>query len=308
MINVQSKVGGRYKFTRLKADTREVQEQTPWIKNLITDNGLDLMEPGGYTHVCAVGTGNTAPSFSDTELSGFVASTGSSNRSGTTQTSTSPFYMSQISIFEFSAGSATGNISEVGVGASPANLFSRALITDESGNPITITVLSDEILRVEYELRVEIPETDNTGTFDLDGTTYTWTARASELNSNAWWDPTHTSSKVLQGKPFKISDRGSRIKAYEEDMISMFDNRNFGFIYKRPSAITIENYTSGDFSSSAEFTWGPSKGNFATGIGHITFENDFNRLYLYQIGFSPKIPKTDLQEFKITVSHSWGRK
>jgi len=303
MIELQSKVGGRYRFSRVAGATGEVREQTPWIDNLITNNGLDLMNAGDYLVTCCVGSGSTAPADTDTALASLVASTTSPSRVYGRQIATSPFYIYQIATFEFAEGAAAGNLAEVGVGVNSTNLFSRALIKDGGGSPTTITVLGDEFLRVEYELRVEIPETDTTGTFDIGGTTYTWTGRAANIDSavNGW----AMSAGTGDGSP--VWAIASTVLAYDGSI---------GAITADPSgttdsstSVTATAYTAGDYESSAEATWGPTAGNFGGGIGAVRFQGSSvsGRPFRYQIGFSPKIPKTDVDQFTLSVSHSWTR-
>lgn len=78
--------------------------------------------------------------------------------------------------FPYGKGEAEGVWTELGLADSTSytNPFSRALIRDGSGTPISLTVLSDEYLSVFYTIRFE----DGMGfpqdtTFDMDGTTYT---------------------------------------------------------------------------------------------------------------------------------------
>ena len=297
MIQLESKTSGRYRFTRVQSKSGDIREQTPWFDNLITNNGLDLMNDGGYLNECAVGTDSTTPDFTDTSLGSQVASTTQSTRTKGKQITTSPFYTFMIKTFEFAEGAAAGNLAEVGVGNSTVNLFSRALIKDGSGNPTTITVLSDEFLRVEYEFRAEIPETDTTGTFDIDGTTYTWTGRAGEIDNR--WDLGASSTEE-----WAISSSTFDNRAYEGDIGSLTTTPSGSS--EEAGSVNVLTYNAGDNKSSAVITYGPTNANFTNGIGAIALFP--GGVVFYQIGFSPKIPKTDVDEFTITVSHSWTRK
>ena len=297
MIQLESKTSGRYRFTRVQSKNGNIREQTPWFNNLITDNGLDLMNDGNYLNECAVGTDSTTPDFTDTSLGSIVASTTQSTSTEGRQITTSPFYTFIIEKFEFAEGVAAGNLAEVGVGSSATNLFSRALIKDGSGNPTTITVLSDEFLRVEYEFRAEIPETDTTGTFDIDGTTYTWTGRAGEIDRD--WVIAGSTARRWAISPSTFDNR-----AYEGDIGSLTASPSGSS--QAAGSVNVLTYNSGDHKSSAEITYGPTDANFTNGIGAIALFPE--GVTFYQIGFSPKIPKTDVDEFTITVSQSWTRK
>lgn len=181
-INMQLKAKGFFRLQTFQ-DGRCTKD-TGFFENLITNLGLDLI--GNSTYVgsfsipfintkCSVGTGNTPPTFSDTQLTSFLAQSpgnieGAQNNS---YTAGPPTYWSQIWTYTFPTGSAAGNLSEVGVGVPGTlqpNLFSHALIVDGSGNPTTITVTSSEVLVVTYELRLYPDTTDNSYSFSLNGT------------------------------------------------------------------------------------------------------------------------------------------
>lgn len=304
MIHFKSKVAGYYgKFLAVRPDG-SVRILSEGFQNLVTDNGLDLMNSGGFLTELSVGTGTTAPTVSDTALDSLVASTTNAiDRTLDRETVTSPFYTRQVVTFEFGVGAAAGNLAEVGVGLSPTDLFSRSLIKDAMGNPTTITVLADEILRVEYEARVYIPETDQAGTVDIDAVTYNWTARASEITDSGVW-------RILSaGAPFFISSASS---AGTLQSSKVFDG-TIGAITGGPSgsgvtrsSISIGSYTTGDYFASAELTWGVDRANFAGGIQALTFSGESGSV-LYQIGFSPAIPKTDQDIFTMDIRHSWAR-
>jgi len=187
MIELKSKLVGFYQIEVLKADG-SVKTLTPWFPNLITNGGLDRCAVNtDYLNYCLVGTGNTAPAYTDTQLVTFVNSTGSVTSNATAPT-VSPYYASIIRTYTFGEGVAAGNLSEVGIGWSSANtsLFSRALIVDNVGIPITITVLSDEFLIVRYELRRYVPEIDTSSVITISSVSYTFTGRASSCTNATW--------------------------------------------------------------------------------------------------------------------------
>lgn len=250
--------------------------------------------------LCAVGTDNTAPAFTDTQLGGLLAST--SNRTNNLegkQSSTLPYYSITQNTYTFAQGAVVGNVAEVGVGPAATSLFSRALIVDGSGNPTTITVLADEILVVEYELRLQVPQDDTTGTFTDGGTTYTWTARAANLgNSNIW------SGREL-GVLMKLnSTPGQKPEAYDGAI---------GTVFQLPSGassssgtVTTIAYTSGDYSASGSFVFSTGAANFGTGISAVSFYSATLNV-CYQFSISPAIMKTSSDQLTFNISYSWGR-
>lgn len=145
-------------------------------KNLILDQGLDQVAEYYYGQLsvyCAVGTGNTSPAASDV---GLVAESARTNNyltsptgsCGSTWTDATTVVYKRT--YDFPKGTLNGTYYEVGfspIDVAGNNLFSRALF-QVSGSPAGVTVNSEQILRVVYELTVSIsPSTSSAGTFDI---------------------------------------------------------------------------------------------------------------------------------------------
>lgn len=164
---------GFFRLEVRKARTNELLRELEF-ENLITDIGLNALGTGANVNGVAIGTGTTAPAFTDTSLASYVAWTGS-GVSGYPQYGNNGVAFGyrgfRISAFQFQPGQLNGNYSEVGMvmGSNVNTLFSRALIVDGGGNPTTITILSDEYLSVFYTLRLYPPITDYVGTVDIAG-------------------------------------------------------------------------------------------------------------------------------------------
>lgn len=174
-------VAGRYKFIAHKPDGSS-RDLTDWFDNLITDGGLERMGTGGTTEKCRVGSGNTTPNNTDTALVAQVAEADIYSYTEGADTDTNLYAWRRI-VYRFAVGAAAGNLSEVGVGWAGGALFSRALIKDGVGNPTTITVLSDEILDVVYELRMYRPTSDLSANIDIAGVTYACTVRPANFSN-----------------------------------------------------------------------------------------------------------------------------
>lgn len=301
MINVHSKVSGRYRITVQNSDG-SIRKETGWFDNLVTNNGLDLMYNSDYLTACAVGTNNATPAVTDTQLGGLLASTATIQSSNTgKQLATPPYYVYTQNSYRFAQGAVVGNVAEVGVGLSSTNLFSRALVLDGSGNPTTITVLSDEILVVEYEMRLQIPGSDTSGTFTDNGTTYNWTARALFIDSETYWVPRVIGPRMR----FNSSTVGFNAAAAHDGSI--------GTVFQSPGGAratagpgTPAAYTAGSYQTSGTFVFGIDSANFATGITAFTFSS-IDRNPAYQFGVSPAIMKTSADQLTMSVSYSWGR-
>lgn len=307
-IKSEVKVAGKYSIQVLKADG-SVKHDTGWFDNLITDGGLDALATNvNFARYCQVGSGSTIPSNGDTALASRIASvdkgTGwcSINNSGAA--SSSPYYQYQRIVYTFSAGVATGNISEVGVGwASTGSLFSRALILDTYGNPTTITVLSDEQLIVTYEFRYYPIETDQTGSVTFSGNiggTYNWTLRpalASTVKSqyvypNTWY----------VAAPMSLATGYNSTLYAGTNSIAILTSEPHPSIGKQDISAAIGSYTAGTYTISLTLSASTSQANI----------NIASMLVLWgptciQIGFSPAIPKTSSDTLSIVLTRSWGR-
>jgi hypothetical protein len=176
MNEVKASVGleGRFRLTATKRDGSH--RSTGWFDNLILNNGLNVMGSGNPISQCMVGTGNTAPAVTDTQLQTRIASTTNivSATHGVDLTD------------NFAEGVATGDLQEVGVGNSNTSCFSRALIQDTLGDPTVFPVAADETLDVQYELRVYPKVTDTVTTITLDGIDYEFTIRPQTFNLWDW--------------------------------------------------------------------------------------------------------------------------
>ncbi|WP_414611846.1 hypothetical protein [Stenotrophomonas muris] len=313
VLHAHNGVAGWYKIEAFRVDAQG--EEVPgsrrvaadWFPNLITNAGLDLLGTTGSNPVygyCRVGSGNTAPAFSDTALVAQIAvsSTQQSDTDGVNRTGT--FYGWHRRTIRFSAGSAAGTLAEVGVSADAVGaLFSRALILDGGGNPTTITVLADEVLDVTYELRVYPTLADAIGSVVIAGTTYTWTARPL---TNATYD-TRWSQYLGYGIAFNVTS--GNFASYGPQ--AMADLPAQGSMPVSPVVGTSMNpqaYTAGTYQRSFRMDFDLNDGNVAGGIGaFFAASATFQFAGAWAWGVSPKLPKTSAFKATFTVRMSWGR-
>lgn len=163
-------------------------DELPSFKNLITDNGLRLFGSSiDYINYCNIGSGSTVPSSSDTSLTNRLRGSKTVNGAdvyGADNTDAlNPFVYKRRRIRFAPTGSAY-NVSEISFGEDAAglNLFNRVLVKDGGGSPISLSVLGDEFLDVQIEVRVYPPMNDMSGVLEPTGkdtTTRSWVARAS---------------------------------------------------------------------------------------------------------------------------------
>lgn len=285
------------------------------FKNLITDQGLNRMGANdSFIAYCQVGSGNTPPANTDTGLEAFVAgvqyNTGAGSSFTRSAQATPPYYAWDRLKYRFAAGVAEGNLSEVGVGwaSSGSTLFSRALIVDSGGNPITITVLSDEVLDVTYEFRVYPPTTDVTGTITISGDDYDYTLRAGNvtthyligLDGGNGWGIGGSSGFASTGTSAAMGTSIGRNRG-RQGAIGPITGLPAG--PDVPGAVTVNQitYVSSSLEREGELVFALDA---TTNIRCIQYQFGW---CCYQVEFDPVIPKNNTNVFNITFQHSWAR-
>jgi len=150
--------------------------------NLILDQGIDQLDTNllcALFENCAVGTGTSTPDASQVGLDDEKARTNNWNtdlcETVLPADGSSPYTITFKRGFDFPKGSldssSDGDYAELGFSPNTSagqNLFSRALIKDGSGNTITVSVASDQILRIAYELDFTLgPSSPTAGSADI---------------------------------------------------------------------------------------------------------------------------------------------
>jgi len=302
MIKLKCKSGvrGFYRIEAVKPDGTR-REIGGWFENLITNGGLDRMgDQSDWLTFCQVGSGSVDPTFAGSTLTNRVAGTSNSPSTVSGSQASSPYFTWRRNVYRFNAGTATGNLSEIGIGwASSGGLFSWSLIKDTDGSPTTITIQSDEILDVTYEVRMYPITTDSTGVLNIAGTDYNYIVRAANVTSNnntTGWEIAQngTSARSVGG--------GTGATRTGEGSIGLITGSSGGAVNRDGGSTSA--YVAGSYENTAQFTWNIGSSNFATGIGSIRWIHGWGN---FQIGFTPKVPKTNTDVFTITVKHTWAR-
>lgn len=309
-LQINLECAGYFRLEKAKVDeqgneiegTREVVRD--WFRNLILNNGLDLMASANYLNACQVGSGSLTPDVAQTALQSRIAgsTTIQAEVYGTNNT-VSPYYGWRRKTYRFVAGTATGNISELGIGpAATGPLFSRALVLDSGGNPTTITILSDEVLDVIYEFRLYVPMTDASGSITLatEGSTHTWTSRACDVDAaqNTSWD-------YSLGGAFGISTAGAYWGTNVRETNVLLAITADGFTNGSPTSVTAQTYTNGNYYRDYLWFCDLNAGNFASGLGLLAMSGTFGA---FQFAFNPKIAKVATKKLNLTVRLSWARR
>jgi hypothetical protein len=315
-FNLGIKLKGRYRCQVIRSDG-SVKTDIGWFDNLITNQGLDQL--GGYQPAynaggpyiliaCSVGTGTTAPAFTDTQLTAFGAATPTLGGAVTSPTSISyvagpPAYWACIMTYTFSAGTATGTWSEIGVGnwTSPSDtqpwLFSHALITS-GGSPTTITVLSSESLVVTYELDYHIDVTTNSYSFLMSSVTYSGSYLRSRITSAPTLNLTTDSNHFGNVSIYMNVYNGS---------IGTTTTSPSGSASGGPNGCSTSHstYTNGTYFRQFQTSFATGQGNVSGGITAMEVVSD--SAGSWQFSVSPAIPKTSSYQMQINYNISWAR-
>lgn len=282
-------------------------EELPSFKNLITDNGLRLFgSSAGYINYCNIGSGSTVPSASDTSLTNRLRGSNTVNGAdvlGADNTDAlNPFVYKRRRIRFAPTGSAY-NVSEIAFGEDAAglNLFNRVLVKDGGGSPISLSVLGDEFLDVQIEVRVYPPITDMTGTLTPTGkdtTPRTWTARASgnggTLSSSSF------DAWTAEGNLIGLKSGIAPTLAFTGSLPPIFSTPTGSLGAAQANTATM---TASGASYTKTITAGLS--NWVGLIKTIRLQSDGNNM---NIEFDPPFDKKGVDTFEIKYKMSWGRR
>jgi hypothetical protein len=310
MIELKSAVHGRFMLEVAKADadgaeipgTRRLL--SPWQDNLITNTGMDFIGGGGsapfsFMVAVSVGSGATAPAFTDTALQARVATTSTLNTYTSGFTTSAPFYSWLRKEFQFNTGTAAGVLSELGItgsGGTPA--YTGALIKDSGGSPTTVTVLSDEILIVTYERRTYATTADVVTTATIKGVSQTITIRPSQIGTSSGMTATGSPywTDFVWGGTWYTGGSGvgpstgvpsGTAQSYSGTGAASVDGAYVSGSYYRDQTMNLR------LADAAGLTITGFKGQ--------------NSAVTYQIGFVPGVPKTNSETVALRLRMSWAR-
>lgn len=318
-----TEVAGRFTFAVSKANTGEVV-QRGFLKdipspNLITNRGLEVMTKTGFSPAIFVGTGNTPPAVGDITLQSYLAHTITTQVGWNVRTALGgapDYWVEGAGTWRFAAGVAAGNLTEVGYGSiittSPLDyqLFSRALIVDSSGNPVTLTILPDEVLDVTYTLRGYANPNNFNSTLVVSGITYDvvtsrWQYNQSGVNPSA-------SFGMFVNTPY-LAYGGASI-AFNGGITST--SAFTGETGAPTNSVSASNaYVTGENRVICTTSAGLNSSNAPGGLRGITYTLG-NSLSTpagimssqYRAIITPAIPKDGTKILTFGISASWGRK
>lgn len=309
IANFSTGIAGEYRFVVTRPDG--TQEDTGWFHNLILDQGLDRIGSAVSAPIfnyCRVGTGASTPVVTQVALDSQLAASAVNNQAASTTNDGSPLYRTTITYnFAFAQGAVVGNISEVGVGWSNVGntLFSRALILDGNGQPVTITLVAIDQLTVYYRLRIAPPVTDATGTMMIGSTSYGYTSRIASAASFASIVFFLTYGHDYIGGP-GLSASSAYAAGSTLGAITAANPTGTGC--GAPNNATVQPYVNGTFYRDTIWNWSISTGNGTGGIQAILFALGPPYNYIkFQVRFDTPIPKTSTNVLTLTNRFSWAR-
>lgn len=293
-LSANAHVSGMFSVSKIMP-SGDIVVVSPLQDNLITNFGLDsLAGPSSFMGAVQVGTGTAAPTFTDTSLGARLA--------GKTIDSVPNWSLDQGSgvgtatgTFTFPVGSATGNLTEIGLSANTTgNVCTRALFKDAGGNPTAITVASDEQLLVTYIVTITYSLTSTSSVTDpSSGITYTM----------SFLPVTGGLPDALTGAQGSIFDTSNYIQMITTAPGAIWDYPGNASLLGNPA--TLSPYVNGTYYSENSFASGAT--GTVTGVQTIYSGGAGGCGLRIKIGVSPAFSKAVGQSIKFKVRMQWAR-
>jgi hypothetical protein len=290
-------LAGRFRLIVRDGSTMEVTKDTGWFNNLILDQGLNEYASPFIHEYCRVGTSNVAPNTAQTALVAQVAATNDKQEYLSGNGGAPTYYGWTRTRFRFSIGAAAGNLSEVGIGkAATTGLFSRALIVDGGGSPVTVTVLPTEVLDVWYELRMYVDLSDRVFQLQIGPVLHDCVLRAA--NVNTFQTPANNSTSFAQG--YTTSQRCTLYSG----ALGAITGQPATSIASTNISGTVQAYSNNSYRRATQFTWGI---NQPTSAASVRCAHLHNSPIQCQVEFTPPIAKTTTNTLTLTFRMTWAR-
>lgn len=312
---LQSVVGlsGKFGIKKYKLGFKEPVQVVEPFSNLITDWGLDMLAGGTWFQYMALGTGTATPAATDLQLQTLAGFSATTVGGGSGPAPTAPDYNFYVfNAHRFNPGVASGNLTEVGIvnnnNASTYRCFSRALIVDGTGAPLTITLQPDEYLDVTYYLGFYRPElTLKSDTVNIAGVDYTFAHKLAfatravtwtSINGNFNWSGNRTTwfTGSAAGTPPALGDITSGLSNTGGSTGS--------------SAPVFASYVAGSHSLNMTESLSLAQGNLQYGLRGFSYLQPWSgstEMYDLQGTITPAIPKDSTKLFSWSYSTSWAR-
>lgn len=265
--------------------------------NLFLDAGLAQMAAGGNSSLhIAVGTGNTPPAVTDTALVNQVMITASPVYRQNIVYSAGAETVRQRYFHSFPAATVARNLTEIGLRTISGNTFlTRALFTDGGGSPVVISLAVGDVLRITYDIIVQLPLTDIVIPGQVNGVAHNFTLRPVRLGffaaSGPWSDLLSPRSQDSSG--ISLTGIVGGLVARTADPTGAAGAVSFG--NKIPTSPTAT-------SASASWAVAPGTGTGTWGSFFIS-----GSAFAWQLAPDTPIVKTANDRMNFTFDYSWGR-
>lgn len=327
-IEAKASVAGVFKKIEVLDENGKVKKQLDPFNNLITNIGLDRLKTTGNSaakdvySICQAGTGNSTPNVNDQSLDSFVAASSTTTYSANI-VNIDDGYVAREVTYTFALGSIDNqNISELATAwsTSPENsIFSRALVLDALGNPTSITIFSDEQLRVTWEIRYYWPTEDTVTVLENAGNkggSYTVTVRPIEVGN--WIAGAEAYHGIVWGNA-RNGREHNRVGFYHGPytLVDPTSSKVVTNLIYGDSAFSVSNVATSERKIRGRNSFSLSQGNYEGGIGGAYFLSGptaqgagwpVSPTFIFQAKIDPPIMKDADSLLSIDFSISWDRK
>ena len=303
---------GEVKVIVKRADDT-VRLDTGFFPNVITNLGLDAIgNDNDLFTFCAVGGGNSKPLNTNTKLDNFLAAgsqISSESKYDYDPVRDTEFYKCSRTVGYRFEGLDNKNISEVGLvgdyasGQHPA--YTRTLIKNSAGEPTVITVLSGEILELQYRLWqvFDVKDKDQVVTAMIDGVEVPVNVKIRLAGVGGTYLDSGWSYANIVGRGVMYS---SSLR-FGTGEIGGITGQNSGITYLSPGATSWEAYQPSTYKR--KFYVNTSITEAVHPIRSFLF---FTGLGAYQVRFGTvdgdlPIDKTNQDILQLGFEMSWGR-
>lgn len=297
---------GLFRIVSRKVKDDSISQDTGWFHNLITDSGMDAIASKSVISGVAVGRGTTPESVNDVSLSVFAARTDSWAPNGQPSISigsaVEPYFQKCVATWRFSEGVVTGNLSEVGVIHTYSSpnwpLWSRTLIRDSNGDPVTITILPDEYLDVMYEARVYPQDVQYGGDVVLMGNTHSYRVGGRAINTSGF-GYIFTYGMAYMNGPYTRANNGPLSP-------SPSNERTGTQVVNTSAGITAAAYVNGSFERKILFKLSPGTGTGSIRSMNLATSGSFGPSYAVEL--TPAFEKAETVELSTVIKLTWARR
>lgn len=287
--------------------------------NLITNYGMNFFgappvaNRGVYLHFgyIALGSGNTAPAFTDTTLATELgrSNTGATGDATESYVAGPPEYGQIRWIKTFGSAVANGTIREIGVfdAAAAGNMLCRALLLDANGNPTEFVKTSGMTIDVIYDFRWYVPQADvDYAAVNIGGSNYDLKIRPINVSdAQGWRYAARWGTFQAPGTTYSLL-----FNAFIHSAVSgiVAKTTSTGATSSSAAQNTAAAYVSGNFYADHTSIWTAAQG--ALTFGRIVFcdRTDSGTLRgLFQMQFTPALAKSGVQQLALNFRTSWAR-